>query len=370
MGNRSSQPAVSSVSQLWGDAHGQAVPVGKCEAKIPPDLLRYLMSDPLFEATQEELEQRVDFSRCVDYPDIPEHIYYEGYFHGLRTASAQWSLNPRKGYEFHKPAASLKLRAFLEALRLCNKEWLQRMAESLPRDNSSSDAIRAMLAAGKAFSDCAVQVHCGAEVSGGSLGWHYDAPNSFLHMALAIRGRRALHSQRWSARPTQEGLPREEVVEWQEPGDIYITSPTVMEHSVEYPSASWEERVVAVQCRFLMTSDELESFHQVGDVSKEWDQIMRVLAPMIQGSSLEVPTLERVQAIQEEMVAAGEGEPEKDNQSGRPSDEAMAPSDEAMAAMAKANGLEAQGDIAGAKEWIAEAGRLGHNFLSEYGGWK
>jgi len=46
------------------------------------------------------------------------------------------------------------------------------------------------------------------------------------------------------------------------------------------------------------------------------------------------------------------------------------PSDEAMMAMAKANELEEQGDIAGAKEWVDKAIALGHNCLEEFGGWK
>ena len=46
------------------------------------------------------------------------------------------------------------------------------------------------------------------------------------------------------------------------------------------------------------------------------------------------------------------------------------PSDEAMSAMSKANELEASGDFAGAKSWVDEAVRLGHNCLAEYGGWK
>ena len=41
-----------------------------------------------------------------------------------------------------------------------------------------------------------------------------------------------------------------------------------------------------------------------------------------------------------------------------------------MAAMEKANAFEAEGDLASAKEWIREAGRLGHNLKKEHGGWK
>jgi len=46
------------------------------------------------------------------------------------------------------------------------------------------------------------------------------------------------------------------------------------------------------------------------------------------------------------------------------------PSDEAMEAMHKANELEAAGDLKGAKEMIDRAIELGHNCLTEYGGWK
>lgn len=43
---------------------------------------------------------------------------------------------------------------------------------------------------------------------------------------------------------------------------------------------------------------------------------------------------------------------------------------QAMAAMAKASEFEAQGELGQAKKWLDEAGRLGHNFSKEHGGWK
>ena len=83
------------------------------------------------------------------------------------------------------------------------------------------------------------------------MGWHRDSPNSLLHMAVSIRGRRALHSfqSRTSAR-SDLGLLH---VDWQEQGDVYVSSPWAFLHGVEYPTSDWGGRVVALQCRFLMT---------------------------------------------------------------------------------------------------------------------
>ena len=64
------------------------------------------------------------FAKCIDYGRLPHHVYYEGYFHGMPHAKPVESLNPRTMVPFPKPAAPLQLRAFLAAIRECNRAWI------------------------------------------------------------------------------------------------------------------------------------------------------------------------------------------------------------------------------------------------------
>ena len=64
------------------------------------------------------------FAKCIDYGRLPHHVYYEGYFHGMPHAKPVESLNPRTMVTFPKPAAPLQLRAFLAAIRECNRAWI------------------------------------------------------------------------------------------------------------------------------------------------------------------------------------------------------------------------------------------------------
>jgi hypothetical protein len=99
------------------------------------------------------------------------------------------------------------------------------------------------------------QVHYGQEVGASSVGWHADAPNSFLHLALSLRGTRALHSQLAAEADTPRASTdaATAAVHWLPQGCAYLSSPWAFVHGVQYPACSFEDRVVAVQCRFLLT---------------------------------------------------------------------------------------------------------------------
>ena len=171
------------------------------------------------------------------------------------------------------------------------------------------------------FADCAVQVHYGDAVEPpGRLGWHSDAPNSLIHMAIALRGRRALHSR---LKHTAEGR-REHVVEWQEPGCVYVTSPTCFEHAVEYPECSYTNRVVAVQTRLLVNEEELYTGFASENQERDWCDLMDALGPAIASISTEMPSLEAVQEMERMLAAVVDDSPpggvsESPSESGRPS---------------------------------------------------
>ena len=126
------------------------------------------------------------------------------------------------------------------------------------------------------------KIHAGTAVAPSDLNWHVDDKNSILHLAVAIQGGvvlfresgcdlgtgipialqgitgnviepkglchvyvfpyshqniptggRALHSKRSRVRDGEV----EEVIEWQAPGDVYISSPSFFEHAVQYKQA-------------------------------------------------------------------------------------------------------------------------------------
>merc|ERR1711977_518007 len=100
-------------------------------------------------------------------------------------------------------------------MRLENAARLESVLEGLVATgggNRSAETVLRLIREGRLFADCAVQVHYGDAIEPPRrLGWHADAPNSLIHMAIALHGRRALHSRLCS----EDGNDREHLVEWQ-----------------------------------------------------------------------------------------------------------------------------------------------------------
>jgi hypothetical protein len=124
---------------------------------------------------------------------VPNHVYYEGYFHALRDPRPSWSVNPRLGSDFLKPAAGVRLRAFLELMRRATKPALETALRVVGAANRSAMTCLRLVQEGRHFADCAVQLHHGDAVEPPQrLGWHADAPNSLVHMAISLHGAAAL----------------------------------------------------------------------------------------------------------------------------------------------------------------------------------
>jgi hypothetical protein len=260
----------------------------------------------------------VKLTRCIDFPDIPGHRYYEGYLHGATTSRPLESLNPRLGFKMTKLPAPVALRALCEAVR---RRLAPALLEALRRDKSgdtpvitpttasdnaaSNDAspnpmvalVASLIEQGLCFSDLAVQVHAGDGVPASSVGWHTDAPNSVVHMALSLGpGSRALHSMR-SSQP--KGDPERRVA-WQRTGDVYVSSPACFEHGVEYePARLWRHRVIAVQARFPIGLD--RDLLQLHSGSHFTDLMTRLAEGFEAGGAVGMPTLVEVEAIEAEL---------------------------------------------------------------------
>ena len=156
---------------------------------IDADLLQHLQSNVDFLQMEEKELESSGFTKCVDQPALPNHIYYEGYFHGLEvTSGAVHSINPRRGEDMMKPAAPLPLRAFLAVFRERNAFWLRPALKGTFIDSLSLTP--------NVLSDLAVQFHFGDHMGSEHVVWHYDAVNSMLHLALSLHGSRSLYYER------------------------------------------------------------------------------------------------------------------------------------------------------------------------------
>ena len=144
------------------------------------------------------------------------------------------------------------------------------------------------------------KVHHGDAIEAENLGWHTDSFNSVCHLAIALHGRRALHS-RLANHPTEGQF--EEHVEWFEPGDVYLSSPSSFSHSVEYPQCDWASRVVAIQCRLLLTQTEYSDLMSAMDVKSNqarenalvgFSKVLNTNDTKTNQSQIVIPTLEQV----------------------------------------------------------------------------
>jgi len=262
------------------------MPVSVKQLRLEDDLLAYLQAVPTFCFNESELNS-AGFQRCVDHPAVPGHHYYEGYFHGLPKPSPEPSINPRGGFEMLKPAAPLPLRAFIVEFKRLNESWIDKCLQGT---DDCSKFFRGLKKKNYHFSDCAVQIHSGDVIKEPHIGWHSDAPNSTLHLALSIRGNRSLHS-RMANNISDEGM--ELKVFPQTPGDVYVSSPFAFPHGVEYAEAkTWEDRIIAIQIRFLLT---LQDYHDMREHYEHLEAFMDKVTCALEKGNVVLPTLKQVQ---------------------------------------------------------------------------
>ena len=274
----------------------RGIPVGMFRGEMEEKLLEEINKLPMFDCDKgSEMKKEFGFERCYDYNGVKHHHQYEGFlllnnlfyssfhpsnslfslsqgfFHSLETSQKVSSMEPRFGENTDTRAAPPILRSFFIALREKNSKWLKGISEELheqaasfqndnkkkekgdPKPSKYISAFARLLdpspplpSPPRPFSDLAIQIHYGTSIASNTINFHFDQPNSVLHMALSLHGSRMVHSM------------RDDTVTFirQKSGDIYVTSPHYFIHGVEYPSCKWEERVVAIQSRLLFLSHE------------------------------------------------------------------------------------------------------------------
>uniref|UniRef100_A0A0G4FZW0 Uncharacterized protein n=1 Tax=Chromera velia CCMP2878 TaxID=1169474 RepID=A0A0G4FZW0_9ALVE len=215
------------------------------------------------------------FQRCIDHKNRPEHIYFEGNFHGMRHNGPVTGMHPRSGMEVVKDPAPVYVRAFLEAFRWNNAKKMKKALQKTPFKSIDERLF---------FSDIAVQIHFGEEIPAEEIGWHIDAPNSLFHLALSLGGKRTLHSEVSDSNDPSVAPQRESLEQKQ--GDAYLSSPFCFAHAVEYPQCEWGERVVALQCRVLFTPEVREL---VDEKVEHWADAAAAVAAVLGTESWRMP---------------------------------------------------------------------------------
>eukprot|EP00808_Paulinella_micropora_P000021 g53676.t1 len=297
------------------------------QMQVAKDVLQYLQELSIFQAPEEELENRFNVARCVDHPNDPEHVYYEGYYHSLPSSRPFYCMNARWGEDEYRPAAPVRLRAFYESLRRLNQAWISALSEELqawPLNGSTlGRAVSTYLNSTRLFGDLAIQYHAGAPIAGHSVAWHHDLSNSILHFSLGLHGRRTLHTWLFenSKDEHEKGQDKQFLLG---PGDVYLSCPSLFVHGLEYYAApDWaSDRVIAVQARFIATVAEINYFrdadfsHPSSDL--EESEARRVLfarvADAIARRPWTLPSLAQVKAVEAELQVLQAQEEREDAQ--------------------------------------------------------
>jgi hypothetical protein len=283
----------------------KSTPITFLRAELDSGVLELLQRNPLLCLSENELSQCVGgFTRACDNPRNVDHVYFEGYAHADFSASCEpcVSMNPRTGRDYGKPAAPAALLAFFEATRRANAALLADLAARL--DGVAAGSAAALLAdlvrRGRAWADLALQTHYGADEPGI---WHSDGANSLLHLAVSVRGTRALLSVD-DGRHTRAAPRRAELA----PGSAYLTAPALFPHAVEYVGARTHgDRILAVQARFLASGDEFDALEGARrGATAEWAAIAGAISGALTAAGgLRLPSLAAVRAALAELRAPG-----------------------------------------------------------------
>ena len=288
----------------------QSTPLVMIRSSLDEELLARFLEEHLYSCAEEELNNIQELDNRVKEP-----VYvYEGYYHSLQTNENIFSKNPNPmiGKDHHKPAAGPFTRAFFEAFRVVNKDVFnslrERLMEASAFEETQKEDVSYMLAKwieeGHHFGDLSIQIHYGSgneqKLTSGQA-WHTDAANSLLHLAVTLRGHRVLHSNR--IQPSNDSTIRRpvrgqhpvEVLEKQQPGDVYLSSSTLMRHAPQFFDTDYESRSIAIHARILYTSAEVNKFYNVR-TNDCWGKMTNVLANTLSTADMKIPSLAQVES--------------------------------------------------------------------------
>lgn len=288
----------------------QSTPLVMIRSSLDEELLARFLEEHLYSCDEAELNNIQELDNRVKEP-----VYvYEGYYHSLQTNENVFSKNPNPqiGKDQHKPAAGPFTRAFFDAFRVVNEDVFNSLRERLMGvsafEETQKEDVPYMLAKwieqGHHFGDLSIQIHYGSgneqKLTSGQA-WHTDAANSLLHLAVTLRGHRVLHSKR--TQPSNDSTIRRpvrgqqpvEVLEKQQPGDVYLSSSTLMRHAPQFFETDYDSRSIAIHARFLYTSVEVNKFYNVR-TNDCWEKMTNVLANALSAADIQIPSLAQVES--------------------------------------------------------------------------
>ena len=252
---------------------------------LDKDLLAFLANDDWLQKSDEELMEQ-GFRKTVDHPYLDNHHQTDGYFHARKESHSMPSLNPRDGQYMDKPASPDRIRAFIQATKEKNKSLFGKLASCFAENST----MWQLFVSGNALCDLEIQSRYGTGITGDHLSWHLDNYNSMVHLAMGLTGGRTLHT-----RTVGEDNKVTKHANILQPGDVYLSSPAAFQHAVSRENLDREDRVVALQCRLLMTLQEFADIHRefTEDVQKKREALDKI-AHIMEVGEFCLPSLEEV----------------------------------------------------------------------------
>lgn len=101
--SKSSTDSEEDLNQYYGKSVFGALPIHFIQDSLDDDLLLFLQSDPFFLTPEDKLES-IGYSKAIDYPELTNHFYYEGYFHSRPCPAPFHSMNARYNTALHMHA--------------------------------------------------------------------------------------------------------------------------------------------------------------------------------------------------------------------------------------------------------------------------
>jgi len=229
------------------------------------------------------------------------HCVHEwGQFHDLFVPRMDGSAPVRR--------APPRILAFVEAFRQVNQACWTSIAQALVKLRTEvSRTDRSFEGLTQIFIDHitrhgilgVVEAQASPASSFHSMRPHKDGASSLLHLGVTLGGRRKLSSQLGKDGPSsarQAGWVETTLTA----GTMYLSSPFLFEHAVNYEEDAEDRPILALMCRFAFSEQEAFAVNQLRD--RRMARVARVVAEGLgaaaSSGNLRLPTLEEVMVME------------------------------------------------------------------------
>lgn len=245
------------------------------------------LGDALQIATMKQLQKQLGEPRLQE-----ENRHNIADCHAIATHSGSnvHVFVPRGGGPGYSTAPCVQplLMAFVCVFRQKNQPIFMTIAEMLTALGSDEAKIYARaLREGRHFGIWEVQRFFGSKP--GAPAWHIDGATSLLHLSVTLGGQRELLVEY-----NESGKSKVEAAKMSK-GDVYLSSPFLFRHGVQHTQgAKFHEASMSIQMRLAFTnSSESKRMNHLRN-NKVWE-VTKVIASVLDGSSVQLPSLQEVQ---------------------------------------------------------------------------